>query len=255
MAESTPAELFRSMHRRPAPGDPLVLPNVWDAPSARAFAEAGFPALATSSSAVAAVLGYQDGEDTPAVEMFAAIRAIVRAVDVPVTADVEAGYGLAPKELVERLLEAGAAGCNLEDSDPATGQLTDPGRQADRLAEVRAAAGGLLVLNARVDTFLRGDGAVDSAVARARRYAEAGADCSYPILAPAEALPELAAGIPGPLNAICLPGGPPPSRLGELGASRITYGGGLHRQALAAMAEIVRRTAREAGLEGAAGRP
>ncbi len=158
-------ELFRSLHRRRQPGDPLVLPGPWDAASARALVAAGFPALATPSSGVAASLGYEDGA-TPADEMFAAVARIVRAVDVPVSADVEGGYGLAPKELVERLLEAGAVGCNLEDSED--GVLKDPRRHAEWLAEVRAvAAADRLFVNARVDVFLHGDGDPERAIERA----------------------------------------------------------------------------------------
>src|SRR3954468_6984430 len=104
---------LRALH---VPGDPLILPNVWDADSARLVAEAGFKAVATGSAAMAAALGYEDHEGTPPAEMFAAIARIVRVVSVPVTADVERGYGLKPAELAERLAEAGAAGCNLEDS-------------------------------------------------------------------------------------------------------------------------------------------
>ena len=144
------AETFRALHHGRVPGDPLVLPGPWEAASARVFVDAGFPALATPSAGVAASLGYADGE-TPADEMFAAVARIVRAVDVPVSADVEDGYGLAAGELVERLLEAGAAGCNLEDS--AGGVLKDAARHADWLAEVRSAAADLLFLNARVDVL------------------------------------------------------------------------------------------------------
>lgn len=222
---------FRARHHGPGP---LVLPNVWDAVSARAFAEAGFPALATASTAVAATLGYADGERTPRDEMFAAVTRIARAVDVPVSADVEAGYGLAPAELVARLLDAGVVGCNLEDSDPATGALRDPSAHADRLASVRAAAGSALVLNARVDVFLAG-GTVDDAISRGRLYREAGADCVYPIFAPPERLRELADGIGAPINALHLPDGPSPAQLGELGAARITFGGGLHDRIAAAI--------------------
>ncbi len=146
------AERLRVLHHGP---QPLVLPNVWDPVSARAFADAGFSALATSSSAVAATLGYRDGQ-TPGAEMLGAVARIARSVSVPVTADIEDGYGLAPAELAARLADAGVAGCNLEDSDPATGELTDPERQADFLAAVRAAAGPALVVNARVDVFVRG---------------------------------------------------------------------------------------------------
>ncbi len=132
------------MHAGPPP---LILPNVWDPVSARAFADAGFGALATSSGAVAATLGYRDGQ-TPADEMLAAVARIARGVSIPVTADIENGYGFAAAELVARLLEAGIAGCNLEDSDPTSRTLADPSQQAEYLAAVRAAAGQQLVVNA-----------------------------------------------------------------------------------------------------------
>ncbi|MEU6920668.1 isocitrate lyase/phosphoenolpyruvate mutase family protein [Streptomyces sp. NPDC046631] len=235
------ASVLRSLHHDRAPGDPLVVPGPWDAASARVLVEAGFPALATPSAGVAASLGHEDGA-TPAAEMFAAVARIVRAVpaSVPVSADIEAGYGLAPKELVERLLDAGAVGCNLEDS--ADGVLFDARRQADRLAEVRAVAGDALFVNARVDTYVRGvpDGTDPEAetIRRALLYVAAGADCVYPIMAPPEALPALAAAVPAPLNALARPDGPAPRRLGELGAARITFGPGLQRRAMAALREI-----------------
>ncbi|MFF4043747.1 isocitrate lyase/phosphoenolpyruvate mutase family protein [Streptomyces sp. NPDC001816] len=230
-------DVFRSLHRKRAQGDPLVLPGPWDAASARVCVEAGFPALATPSAGVAASLGYEDGA-TPADEMFAAVARIVRAVDVPVSADVEGGYGLAPKELVERLLEAGVVGCNLEDSNG--GVLKDPHEHAEYLAEVRSAAADRLFVNARVDTFLHGDGDPDRAIERAAAYVAAGADCVYPILAPVDVLPLLRAGIQGPLNMFArLDGeGPSPAVLGELGATRVTFGPGLQRRATQALREI-----------------
>ncbi|GAA2664513.1 isocitrate lyase/phosphoenolpyruvate mutase family protein [Streptomyces lunalinharesii] len=246
MTAAGPAATLRALHHGRRPGDPLVLPNVWDAASARVFADAGFPALATPSMGIAASLGYADGQ-TPADEMFAAIARIARAVDVPVTADVEAGYGLSAAELVGRLAEAGAVGCNLEDSDHATGALRAPEEQAGWLAEVRAAAGDALVLNARIDTFLRGEPGPAAAVARARAYAEAGVDCLYPILAPPELLPELAAAVPLPLNALAKPGGPSPRELGALGATRITFGGGLQHQATATLAQVARQLRADTG--------
>ncbi|MEU4035970.1 isocitrate lyase/PEP mutase family protein [Streptomyces collinus] len=232
------ADLFRALHRARPHGDPLVLPGPWDAASARVFAEAGFPALATPSAGVAACLGYEDGE-TPADEMFAAVARIARAVDVPVSADVEGGYGLPPKELVERLLEAGAVGCNLEDSGPG-GVLRDMRRHADYLAEVRAAAADRLFVNARVDTFVHGDGDPERAIERAAAYVAAGADCVYPILAPADVLPLLRSGIAGPLNMLARADGdgPSPAVLGELGATRVTFGPGLQRRSAAALREI-----------------
>ncbi|MER7926440.1 MULTISPECIES: isocitrate lyase/phosphoenolpyruvate mutase family protein [unclassified Streptomyces] len=229
-------ELFRSLHRRRVPGDPLVLPGPWDAVSARALVAAGFPALATPSAGVAASLGYEDGA-TPADEMFAAVARIVRAVDVPVSADVEGGYGLAPKELVERLLEAGAVGCNLEDSED--GVLKDPRRHAEWLAEVRAVAADRLFVNARIDVFLHGDGDPERAIERAALYVAAGADCVYPIMAPAKVLPLLRSGVQGPVNVLArLDGaGPSPTALGELGATRVTFGPGLQRWTALALEE------------------
>jgi 2-methylisocitrate lyase-like PEP mutase family enzyme len=231
-------EVFRALHRDRLPGDPLVLPGPWDAVSARVCEEAGFPALATPSAGIAAALGHEDGS-TPADEMFAAVARVCRAVDIPVSADVEGGYGLAPTELVERLLEAGAVGCNLEDSH--RGVLKDPREHAEWLAEVRYAAGDRLFVNARVDTFCYGDGvpqqAAERAIERAALYVAAGADCVYPIGAPADVLPLLRSGIQGPINMVGrLDGeGPSPTELGELGATRVTFGPGLQRWAALAL--------------------
>ncbi|MFH8368522.1 isocitrate lyase/phosphoenolpyruvate mutase family protein [Streptomyces sp. NPDC018031] len=233
--------VLRALHHGRAPGDPLVLPGPWDAASARVFADAGFAALATPSAGIAASLGYPDGGGTPPGEMFAAVARIVRAVDVPVSADVEDGYGLPPGELVERLLEAGAAGCNLEDTDLRTGELKDPRRHADWLARVCAAADGALVVNARVDTFLRGRPGAAAAVERGRLYAAAGADCVYPIAAPPELLAELADGIGVPININARPDGPSPARLGELGATRVTFGGSLHQVTVTALRQTAER--------------
>ncbi|WP_217554256.1 isocitrate lyase/phosphoenolpyruvate mutase family protein [Streptomyces sp. GbtcB6] len=232
------ADAFRALHHGRPPGDPLIVPGPWDAASARALVAAGFPALATPSAGVAASLGYADGE-TPAAEMFAAVARITRAVEVPVSADVEDGYGLAPKELVERLLEAGAVGCNLEDS--AGGVLKDPHEHAEWLAEVRSAAGDRLFLNARVDTFARGVTDPDRAIERAALYVAAGADCVYPIEAPTAVLPLLRSGVEGPLNMYARPDGasPAPAELGELGATRITFGPGLLRLALRSVQQVL----------------
>jgi len=240
-----PVATFRALHHDRAPGDALVLPGPWDAASARVFEEAGFPALATPSAGVAASLGHEDGA-TPAAEMFAAVRRIVRSVSVPVSADIEDGYGLVPKELVERLLETGAVGCNLEDSTR-HGGLKDPRAHADWLAEVRAAAGDRVVLNARIDTFIRGAAdPVAEAIERARLYVAAGADCVYPIGAPIDALPRLRAGIDGPINVGAPPNGPSPREWGGAGATRITFGPGLQRRATAALREIAEGLARPA---------
>src|SRR5919107_3016164 len=147
-------DLLRSLHR---PGDPLLLPNAWDVATARAVVAAGFPVVATTSGGVAAALGYEDHEGAPAGEMLAAAARIARAVEAPVTVDAEAGYGMQPAELVAALRSAGAAGCNLEDTDHAAATLRDPHRHAEWLRAVRQAAsedGYPLVINARVDVFL-----------------------------------------------------------------------------------------------------
>ncbi|MFE2211826.1 isocitrate lyase/phosphoenolpyruvate mutase family protein [Streptomyces canus] len=231
-------EVFRALHRSRLPDDPLVLPGPWDAISARVCEEAGFPALATPSAGIAAALGHKDGS-TPADEMFAAVARISAAVEIPVSADLEGGYGLAAEELVERLLEAGAVGCNLEDSRQ--GVLKDPREHAEWLAEVRYAAGDQLFVNARVDTFSYGDGNPERAIERAALYVAAGADCVYPIGAPAGVLPLLRSGIQGPVNVFGrLDGeGPSPTELGELGATRVTFGPGLQRR----MAQQLRESA------------
>jgi 2-methylisocitrate lyase-like PEP mutase family enzyme len=230
------ASTFRALHQHRTAGDPLVLPGPWDAASARVLADAGFPALATPSAGIAASLGYEDGS-TPPGEMFAAVSRIVRAVHVPVSADIEGGYGLTPKELVGRLLETGAVGCNLEDSEEHT-TLKDPRRHADWLAEVRAEAGDALFINARVDTFLFGTGDPADAVARARLYVAAGADCVYPLLAPPEVFPVLREGIEGPLNMAAGPDKESVAELARLGATRITFGPGMQRYAMEATGEL-----------------
>ena len=184
-------DLLRSLHR---PGAPLLLPNAWDVATARAVVAAGFPVVATTSGGVAAALGYEDHEGAPADEMLAAAARIARGVEVPVTVDAEAGYGMEPAELVAALRSAGAAGCNLEDTDYAAGSLRDPDRHAEWLRAVRQAAsedGYRLVINARVDVFLgpllagAGPGTqeelVPEALRRANAYLEAGVDCVYPI--------------------------------------------------------------------------
>jgi 2-methylisocitrate lyase-like PEP mutase family enzyme len=240
------ARRLRELHR---PGDPVVLPNAWDPPSARRLAATGAAALATTSVGVAEALGYEDGEVTPGEEMLAAVGRIAAAVEVPVTADLEAGYGLSPDELVAGLLEAGAVGLNQEDTDHTTGRLADPDVHAERLAAIKDAgrrAGVDVVLNARVDSFLRAapgadpEAVVDDAVARGRRYAEAGADCVYPIAARGRAaIRRLVDEVGAPVNIVAVPGGLGRSELAELGVARVSFGGGLAHLALeAAAAEV-----------------
>jgi 2-methylisocitrate lyase-like PEP mutase family enzyme len=235
------ADALRALHR---PGHPIVLPNAWDAASAKRFAKLGYPAIATTSAGVANALGWADGEAIPPDEMFAAVGRIAAAVDVPVTADLEAGYQLPPEELVARVLASGCVGLNLEDSSHASGKpvLVAAEENAKRLAAVKQAgraAGVDLVLNARVDVFVREPAAgavlskVEEGIRRGRLYLEAGADCVYPITAHDERdVASLVEGIRGPVNILALPMAPPLALLAELGVARVTFGSLLFRQAL-----------------------
>jgi 2-methylisocitrate lyase-like PEP mutase family enzyme len=235
-------DLLRSLH---VPGTPLVLPNAWDVATARAVVAAGFPVVATTSMGVAASLGYEDHEQAPSEEMLAAAGRIAGAVEVPVTVDAEAGYGMEPGDLVAALKTMGAAGCNLEDTNHATGELRDPVEQAAWLRAVREAASDqsyALVINARIDVFLSalvsGSEApsqaelVSEAVRRARAYVEAGADCVFPILLwERDALAAFISDAPGPVNVLRIPPAPPQAELAELGVARVSYGGLLHHEA------------------------
>jgi 2-methylisocitrate lyase-like PEP mutase family enzyme len=241
-------DVLRSLHR---PGAPLLLPNAWDVATARAVVAAGFPVVATTSGGVAGTLGYDDHEGAPGDEMLAAAARIVRGVDVPVTIDAEAGYGMEPADLVAALHSTGAAGCNLEDSDYAAGRLRDPDRHADWLKAVRQAAseaGYELVINARIDVFLEGflagagpgtqEELVPEAVRRAHAYLEAGVDCVYPIvLWEAAAVRRFMSECRGPVNVTRLPQSPSVAELTELGVVRVSWGTLLYWEAMARFAE------------------
>jgi 2-methylisocitrate lyase-like PEP mutase family enzyme len=235
------AARLRALH---VPGTPLLLPNAWDAASARLVEAAGFPVVATSSAAVAESLGLADHEAAPPGEMFAAAARIARAVSVPVTVDAEAGYGLAPTELAGRLRDAGAVGCNIEDTDHAGGGLADPARQAERILALRAADPDL-VINARVDVFLKAPdqhAVLKDAIRRAEAYLAAGADCVYPIVLSA---PDVLAGFvdavrPAAVNVNLMPGGAGLAALAEAGVARISLGAGLWRHTRAFVEKSLR---------------
>ncbi|GGS33301.1 isocitrate lyase/PEP mutase family protein [Actinokineospora fastidiosa] len=231
------AERLRELHR----GEMLVLPNAWDAASAATVVEAGFPVVATASAAVSAMLGHPDGEGAPWQEMFAAAARIARAVSVPVTVDAEAGYGMGPRELVDRLLETGAVGCNLEDTDHTSGGLTDAHAHAEWLAAVRSAAddaGVPIVINARVDTFTGSGGIPEhdrlpEAIRRGSLYRDAGADCIYPIgVRDKDTIATLVKELGCPINGnasddLDL------ATLRAVGVARVSYGPRFYRAALA----------------------
>jgi 2-methylisocitrate lyase-like PEP mutase family enzyme len=238
------SDRLRQLHAGP---DMLVLPNAWDAASARVFEGAGFAAIATTSGGVAGSLGFGDHEQAPVAEMAAAETRIAGAVSIPVTVDFEAGYRLQPSAIVERLLAIGAAGMNLEDSDHYGGQsLVEAEAQAERLAAVKVAArsaGVDLFLNARVDVFVRRAGTAEEQLAdglrRARLYRAAGADCVYPILLADEAMIARFVEAAGVVNINVRRGGPLSlERLAALGVRRVTYATSLFRDLMTSLEGI-----------------
>lgn len=241
------AEQLRQWHRQPPI---LLLPNAWDAASARIFAHLGFRAIATTSSGVAAANGYPDGERMPRTLMIETIRRIAAAVDCPVTADIEAAYGddlTAKLDTIRQVVDAGAVGVNIEDSlEHGAPTLVSETAQVELIAAIRAAWGISLVINARTDVYLHdvGDAAARLAEAtqRGNAYLAAGADCVFPIGASdADTIAALARGINGPINILASPRTPTISELANLGVARVSFGGGFTSVALGA----IRRAAQE----------
>ena len=234
---------FHDLHAGP---DMLVMANAWDAASAQRFEAAGFPAIATTSGGVASALGYGDHEQAPVDEMLASAARIIRATSLPVTVDFEAGYGLAPAEIARRLVEIGAVGLNLEDTDHGAGVLRAAEAQAERLAAVKAEARRLgvdLLLNARVDVFIRREGDIETQVAegtrRARLYREAGADCIYPIALSDPAALRAMVAASGTINVTLRRGGPLSIETARAtGARRATYATSLFRDTMNALDAI-----------------
>jgi len=243
LQQAKKAEHLKKLHHGP---EILVFPNAWDVISARMVEDVGFPAVATTSSGVAAALGYPDGQRIPRREMLDMVGRIARAVSVPVTADLEAGYGKTPAELAQmarEAVEAGAVGLNLED---VTGDdersLVDLPLQLEKIGAVKeasASAGVPLVINARTDIFLMPVGPAETrferTVERLRAYAKAGAECVFaPGVRDAETIGKLVRAIGAPLNILLQPGGAPLAELQRLGVARASIGSGAARVALGA---------------------
>jgi 2-methylisocitrate lyase-like PEP mutase family enzyme len=253
---------FRAMHRGPKI---LLLPNVWDVASARILEEAGFGALATTSAGIAFTLGYPDGQKISREEMLARVARIARAVKMPVTADVEAGYGNRPEDAAEtarKVIEAGAIGMNLEDGTDRPGQLVELSLQLEKIRAVREAAlksGVLLVLNARTDVYLEQIGAAETrygeTVRRLLAYRDAGADCVFaPGLRDPETISRLVRDVQCPLNILAGPGFPSVPELEKLGVARVSLGSAPMRATLGLvrrMAEELKSTGTYGTLEGA----
>ncbi len=249
-SQKSKALAFRTMHQGPKI---LVLPNAWDVASARIFEAAGFGAIATTSAGIAFSLGYPDGQKIARDEMLARVARIARAVKVPVTADVEAGYGGRPEDAARtarEVIEAGSVGMNLEDStgDPVN-PLVELSLQLEKIHAVREAAlktGVLLVVNARTDVFLLKVGPeekrYDEAVRRLVAFRDAGAECVFaPGLSDAKTIERLARDVQCPLNILAGPEFPSIPELENLGVARVSLGSGPMRATLG----LVRRIAEE----------
>ena len=249
------AEAFRQKHQAPPL---LLLPNAWDAMSARVFEAAGFDAIATTSGGVAWALGFSDGEKAPWNEVVAATDRIVRTVRVPVTADIEGGYGETPDQVagnVAEIIRTGVVGINLEDSTPRTDTPMRTVEDAvDRIRAARdaaRAAGVPIVINARVDLYLKhiGDDETRFAetVRRGKAYIAAGADCLFPFgLTDVKIIADLVAALRVPVNIVGRAGGPSVSQLEKLGVARISTASG---PALVAMS-VTRQIADELHARG-----
>ena len=249
------ADRLRQLHFGPRL---LLLPNAWDVASARIFEEAGFPAIGTTSAGIAASLGYPDGQRIPREEMLSVVRRIARSVSVPVTADVEAAYGLTAEDVAataRAVVESGAVGLNLEDvtcDDEST--LVDIPLQMEKIRAIQNASAKLgvpLVINARTDIYLLGMGDPATRLARTverlNAYRQAGADCLFaPAVRDAETIGKLAGKLDGPLNVLAGPGIPAVAELERLGVARMSVGSGPMRATLG----LTQRVARELRDEG-----
>jgi 2-methylisocitrate lyase-like PEP mutase family enzyme len=249
------AEKLRALHQGPGV---LLLPNVWDVASARIIEEAGFPAIATTSAGVAFTLGYPDGQKISRTEMLAAVARIAAAVKVPVTADVEAGYGDRPEDAAETargVIESGAVGMNFEDAAPGGDPpLYELSQQIERIQAVRErarSAGVPLVLNARTDVYLLEVGdpqkRYDEALRRLAAYRDAGADCLFvPGVRDTETIARFVGDLRCPLNILAGVGSPPIPELVKLGVARVSLGSAPMRATLG----ILRRIAEELRAHG-----
>jgi 2-methylisocitrate lyase-like PEP mutase family enzyme len=260
------ADSFRAMHRGPL----LLLANAWDPMSARQFEAAGFGAIATTSGGVAWDLGHADGEKTPWAEVVAATGRIVRAVRVPVTADIEAGYGETPEQVgksITEIIGTGAVGFNLEDGTP---RADMPVRLIeDAVARIRAARGAAtaagvpMVINARIDLYLKnvGDPAsrFDETVKRAKAYLAAGADCIYPFgFIDLDTIARLVKAIDAPVNIVARAGTPPAAELEKIGVARVSIASGATLAVMSMIKKIgeeLRTTGKFDGLEHSMNRP
>ena len=262
-SQTDKAMQFRQRHRGPGV---LVLPNAWDVASARIIEDAGFPAIATTSAGIAFSLGYPDGQRIPREEMIARIARIARAVKLPVTADIEAGYGSTPEDAARttrELIQAGAVGMNLEDASGNAAQpLLDLSLAVEKIKAAREAAAQLrvpIVVNARTDVYLLPDAQPEAgyyeAHLRLTTYRDAGADCVFaPGLKDAETIGRLVRDLQCPVNILAVSGTPSVPELKKLGVARVSLGSGPMRATLGLlrkMAEELKATGTYSEMENA----
>lgn len=245
-SQAAKAQQFLKLHQN---GTGLLLPNAWDVASARVFEVAGFTAIATTSAGIAFASGYPDGQHISREEMLGVVRRIVAAVRVPLTADVEAGYGDTPKDVaatVQAVIASGAVGINLEDDTGQPHTLFAQDAQVERVAAAREtalAAGIPIVINARTDVYLAQVGEPETRLAetlkRARAYIDAGADCIFvPGVVDPSVIHLLVREIPAPLNILVGPGAPPASELFAMGVARLSVGSAAMRAIMGLTREI-----------------
>jgi 2-methylisocitrate lyase-like PEP mutase family enzyme len=261
MTSSDRFALFRSLHHT---ARPLVLPNAWDAASARLVEQAGAAAIATTSAGVAWSLGAPDGGRLDRDLALAAVARIVRAVGVPVSADIEDGFAADPDGVAQTVLgvlAAGAVGVNIEDADHSgAAPLLPVEQQVERLAAARKAAGPDLYVNARVDSFLRLRGEPEDllrdALARAEAYVAAGADGIFvPGVTDPALVARLVAGVPVPLSIMAGPGAPSPAQLADLGVARVSAGSSIAHAAYGVVRDAARAMLRTGAYPDLSGAP
>ncbi|WP_264556712.1 isocitrate lyase/PEP mutase family protein [Halocatena marina] len=243
------AQTFQNRHTETT-ADPLVLPNSWDAASTIIYEAAGLEAVGTSSAGIAAALGVPDGEHLARDEMLAVVSRIAHGVGIPVSADIEAGYGDTPDDVagtVRKTIDAGAVGINLEDgTDNSESSLMDTHRHSEKIRAARKTADEAdlpLVINGRTDVFWRDVGneadRIEHAIERANEYYDAGSDCLFiPGVTDAETIAALVDGLDGPLNVLGGPEVPPIPELNKLGVARVSVGSGPMRATLGYLREI-----------------
>jgi 2-methylisocitrate lyase-like PEP mutase family enzyme len=253
MAKASQSELARQFLALHDGRKTLLLPNAWDVASARIFEDTGFPAVGSSSAGVAFALGYPDGQKISRGEMLGVVHRIAEAAHIPVTADVEAGYGTKPEDVAEtarQVIAAGAVGMNLEDAiHDKPDALADLNLQIEKIRavnELSARAGIAFVLNARTDVFLAEIGPAETRLARAierlNAYRDAGAQSLFvPGVKDKETIAQLVKGVRGPVNILATAGTPPLAELEKLGVARVSVGSGPMRATLGLTARMARQ--------------